>query len=369
MKYIWQAAAWPKFRWDWQALSSLLSSCRQAQGFLKGQMVILGLREKETSRGHVLVEEALQTSAIEGEKLDIEALRSSVFRRLGIDLGVKDIHDRKADGVVEMLLDATTRYEEPLTDVRLFGWQAGLFPLGFSGVTKIDVGKWRSGPVYVVSGPIGKEKVHYEAPAAKDVYREMAGLFKWWRENRGSVDGLIRAGLAHLYFVQIHPFADGNGRIARTLADTALAQDEDAGQRFYSLSQAIFRNRKAYYEILERTGKNGLNVTPWLAWFLKTLLEAMQAGAKNLETVWTKVKFWSRHDNLELNARQRKVLNKLFDQEPKGFEGGLTTRKYAAMTKTSRATAFREINELLEKKLIKPRPGRGRSTSYDLRME
>jgi Fic family protein len=369
VKYLWQSADWPRFKWDWAALAPLLSGCRQAQGYLQGKLAILGLNEREASRGQILVEEAVQTSAIEGEKIDLEAVRSSVQRHLGIKLGAKDVRNRKADGLVEMLLDATAKYAEPLSPRRLFGWQAGLFPTGYSGVRAIEVGRWRSGPVYVVSGYLGKEKVHYTAPPAEAVKREMEDFFKWWQESRGKTDGLIRAGLAHLYFVMIHPFADGNGRIARALTDMALAQDEQNGQRFCSLSREIIRHRQAYFGILDRTGKNGLDVTTWLAWFLETVQEAIREGEKNLGMVWGKFKFWQNHEHLELNARQRKVLNKLLEAEPGGFEGGLTTRKYAAMAKVSRATAFREIADLLEKKVIKPRPGKGRSTSYAIKFE
>lgn len=366
MRYIWQFPDWPKFIWDLSALTPLLAAVRQAQGFLRGQLAILGLREKEVSRGRVLVEEALQTSAIEGEKLNIEALRSSVARRLGINLGAKNVRDRKADGVVEMLFDATADYFKPLTADRLFRWHSSLFPEGYFGARKVETGKWRSKPVYVVSGPVGREKVRYEAVPPESVAREMSGFFQWWKDDRKKMDGLIRAGLAHLYFVQIHPFEDGNGRIARTLADMALAQDEDAGQRYYSLSEAILKDRPNYYKVLEKTGKNGMDVTPWLVWFLRTLRTAIENSTRNLDAIWTKMKYWNRNEHLELNTRQRKILNRLLDAEPGGFEGGLTTRKYVAIAKTSRATAFREIDDLLKKKLIKPRAGKGRSASYEV---
>lgn len=366
MKYIWQSNEWPDYKWDLAHLSPALSDCRKAQGFLQGQLAILGLGDKAASRGNVLVEEALQTSAIEGVKLDIEALRSSVARQLGIDLGAKNVHDKRADGIVKMLLDATAKYEAELTEERLWGWQASLFPTGYSDISKIEVGKWRSGKVYVVSGPMGKEKIHYEAPPAEKVREEMKGFLGWWKNSQVEIEGLIRAGVAHLYFVQIHPFADGNGRVARALADMALAQDENSGQRYYSLSEAIFKNRPAYYDMLERTGRNGLDITNWLIWFLKTLKEAIVDGEKRLAKVLMKIKFWRRHENMDLNARQRKVLNRMLDEEPGGFKGGLTTRKYLSITKTSRATAGREISDLLSKKLIKSAGGGGRSTTYEL---
>jgi Fic family protein len=364
MKYIWQHDEWPHFKWDLAALAPRLGACRKAQGYLQGQLAVLGFLEKETSRGNVLVEEALQTSAIEGEKIDADAVRSSVEKRLGIKLGGKNTKNRQADKLIEMLLDATAKFAESLTAKRLFAWQAGLFPTGYSGARQLETGKWRTNPIYVVSGPMGKERVHYEAPTPARVAREMAGFLGWWKDSRNSVDGLLRAGLAHLYFVMIHPFSDGNGRVARALADMALAQDESNGKRFYSLSREIIKNRRSYYDCLDSTGKSGLDITPWLQWFLETLCRAMEASAKDFEKVWDKTKFWKKHENVELSARQRKVLNKLLDAGPGEFKGGLTTRKYVAIAKVSRATAFREMADLQEKKLIKATAEKGRSAGY-----
>lgn len=367
MKYIWQSKEWPNFHWDWDRITPQLGACRKAQGLVQGKLALLGLSEKNTSWGQALVEESLQTSAIEGEKIDVDALRSSVERHLGIKLGGKNTQDRRADGLVEMLLDTSLNINNRLDAKRLWGWQAGLFPTGYSGISKITAGKWRSKPVYVVSGPIGKEKIHYTAPAATVVPSEMKKFFVWWEASRGPLDGVVRAGVAHFHFVMIHPFEDGNGRVARALTDLALAQDEGGGQRCYSLSRAIIQDRKGYYAVLERAGKNGADITEWLLWYLETLKRALLEGEQQLEMVVGKIRFWQEHEKVDLNSRQRKVINKMLDAEPAGFIGGLTTKKYQSIARTSRATAFREIADMQSKGLLIVSKKGGRSTSYRIK--
>lgn len=366
MQYIWNNEKWPNFTWNWEKITSALSECRKAQGCLKGKLTMIKLDEKGSARRQVLVEEAIQTSAIEGEKLDLDALRSSVARHLSLKYKGKYKKDNKVEGLVEMLLDAYDNFNEPITGERLFGWHAGLFPIGYSGIKKINVGNWRSEAIYVVSGPVGKEVIHFEAPPANRVKSEMKSFFKWWVDSKKNTDGLIRAGIAHLYFVMIHPFEDGNGRIARALTDMAIAQDENSGKRYYSISKEIIAKRKSYYDVLHSRGKGKLDITDWLLWFLETVNNAVNAGEKSLQAILAKIKFWQECDKIELNFRQRKVLNRMLEEEPEGFQGGLTTRKYVGTTKTSRATAFREIDDMLKKGVISKREGSGRSVSYSI---
>ncbi len=366
MQYIWNNEKWPNFTWNWEKITSALSECRKAQGYLKGKLTMIKLDEQESTRGQVLVAEAIQTSAIEGEKLDLDALRSSVARHLSLKYKGKYKKDNKVEGLVEMLLDAYDNFNEPITSARLFGWHAGLFPIGYSGIKKINVGNWRSEAIYVVSGSMGKEVIHFEAPPANRVKSEMKSFFKWWADSKKNTDGLIRAGIAHLYFVMIHPFEDGNGRIARALTDMAIAQDENSGKRYYSISKEIIAKRKNYYAVLSSMGKGKLDITDWLLWFLETVNNAINEGEKSLQAILAKIKFWQECDKIDLNFRQRKVLNRMLEEEPEGFQGGLTTRKYVGITKTSRATAFREIDDMLKKSVISKREGRGRSISYSI---
>jgi Fic family protein len=311
-----------------------------------------------------LTEDVLKSSEIEGEILDKEQVRSSIARRLGMDIGALAPADRNVEGVVEMMLDATQKFQAPLTDERLFAWHAALFPTGRSGMTKIIVGAWRddsAGPMQVISGPIGRERVHYEAPQASRLESEMAAFLKWFGEDTAH-DPVLKAALAHLWFVTIHPFDDGNGRIARAIADMALARSEQSPQRFYSMSVQIRLERNAYYDVLEATQKGDLDITAWLEWFLECLDRAIEGAEQTLAGVIHKARFWERFKDHPLNERQRKVINRLLD----GFEGKLTSSKWAALTKSSPDTALRDINDLINRGILVREQGGGRSTSYAL---
>jgi Fic family protein len=369
-RYIWQFPTWPEFRWDSTVLLKLLGDCRFQQGSLLAQMRELGFELQQQARAEVLIEEALKTSEIEGVRLDMRAVRSSVARRLGLpSAGMPEVNNSLADGVVEILLDATQNHGRKLIAGRLFGWLAALFPTGYSGIHKIRVAAWRDdrqGPMQVVSGPIGREKVHYQAPPADRLKDEMKRFFRWWHKSRNEMDGILRAGVAHLWFVAVHPFDDGNGRIARTLTDMALAQDENLATRCYSLSSQIMAERDAYYKILERTNKQDGDITEWLRWFLTSMSRAVLNSNRLLSSVMQKARFWKRHAQTDLNNRQRKALNRLLDAGPGGFEGGLSNRKYAGMTHVSRATAQRELADLVKKGILRQNPAGGRSASYSL---
>lgn len=366
MKYVWQDKKWPNLRWQDDKLSILLGKCRFSQGKLLARIQALGMTLSREAQAEVLVNEAVTTSAIEGVELNPQSVRSSAAKQLGLPfLGLLP-SDRYIDGLVEVLLDATTHFLKPLTAERLKGWQAALFPTGFSGIHPVRVGKWRNSPMQVLSGPVGRERVHYEAPPHAKLESEMRAFLAWWKKSQGKMDGLIRAGVAHFYFVTIHPFDDGNGRIARAITDMALAQDEKLNQRFYSLSSQIMAERKKYYDILESTQKGGVDITAWLLWFLECVERAIQKSETTIATVLNKGHFWRKFVDVQMSERQRKVINRLLDAGHGGFEGGLTTRKYVGMTKCSRATAFREIADLVEKGMLKQNEGAGRSVSYGL---
>jgi Fic family protein len=367
MAYIWQDERWPELRWDAQSLGRLLAHVSREQGRLLGKMEALGFDLRSEAHLRTLTEDVVQSSAIEGESLPADQVRSSIARRLGLDVAGLVRADRNVDGVVEMMLDATTRYAEPLTEERLFGWHAALFPTGRSGMSKIRVGAWRddkTGPMQVVSGPMGRERVHYEAPPAKRLRAEMKKFLAWF-EKPGDADPLLVAGLAHLWFVTVHPFDDGNGRIARAIADMALARTERSGQRFYSMSGQINAERNDYYAILERTQKGGVDVTRWQTWFLECLLRAIEGAQGTLSVVLGKAKFWERFAKEPFNERQVAVLNRLLD----GFEGKLTSSKYAKLAKCSQDTAYRDILDLVERGALRKDAGGGRSTSYSLANE
>jgi Fic family protein len=367
--YLWQHDNWTAFRWDANALLAPLGECRLRQGRLLERMRGLGFALETEATADVLVEEALQTSAIEGERLDERAVRSSVARQLGLPSAGLPV-SRDADGLVSVLLDATRKHDEELSVERLQGWQAALFPIGYSGMHKIVVGGWRGGePMRVVSGPVGRETVHFEAPPAERVPAEMEAFLTWWAESRGTMEGMLRAAVAHLRFLTIHPYEDGNGRIARALTDMALAQDERETQRFYSLSSQIMAEREVYYDILEQTQKGDGDITGWLLWFLGCVNRALRGSEQLFGNVMAKGAFWRQHAGLPLSERQRKVINRLLDAGPGGFEGGLTTRKYASLAGVSRATAFREIAQLQEWDMVRQNPAGGRSgrnVSYDI---
>lgn len=368
MKYIWQSDSWPKLTWDSHALLSYLGKARLLQGNLLGRVKRLGLRLGEEAQADILTEEAIKTAAIEGERLNPQMVRSSVARHLGLRESGLVSATRSVDGLVEVILDATQNYRKPLSVHRLKGWHAALFPAGYSGLHKIRVGEWRGkDPMQVVSGPMGKEKVHFEAPPGEKVDAEMRKFLRWWEESRKGTDGILRAGLAHFYFVTIHPFEDGNGRIARALTDMALAQDENLSIRYYSLSSQIMEERKDYYSILEKCSKsNSVDATKWIVWFLESFERAIQRSDRIIGNVLTKADFWQEHAQTELNARQKKVINRMLDAGHGNFIGGLTTRKYVSIAKTSRATAFREISDMLNKKILHQLSGKGRSVHYDL---
>ncbi len=372
MKYVWQNKSWPDFTWDSAILLKPLGAARYSQGALLKKMQELGFENQQAVRTDVLVEEAIKTSAIEGEKLDPIAVRSSIGRRLGIsNAGFHDVRDQKADGVVEILLDATINYSSKLTPDRIWGWHAALFPTGYSGMVKISVGGWRDdkeGPMRVVSGPIGREKVHYEAPPAGQLEKEMHPLISWIN-SENNLDGIIKAGLAHLWFVTIHPFDDGNGRIARTLTDMLLARDEDNPKRFYSLSSQIMMERKDYYKILKVTQTGTGDITDWLKWFCECLHRAIMNSNNLLEKIMIKSRFWNEFAQSKLHERQIKVINRLLDAGQDGFDGGLKNKKYIGIAHTSRATAQRELADMVQKGILVKKPGGGRNVSYDLDWE
>lgn len=363
--YIWQLSDWPHWRHDRQRLAPLLAQVHQAQGHLSGRMHDLGLDQRDQAALRVLTEDVIKTSEIEGEALNHDAVRSSVARRLGIEIGALTPADRHIEGMVDMMLDATQHYDQPLAVERVFGWHAAMFPTGQSGLRKIRVGAWRDdaqGPMQVVSGPVHRQTVHYEAPPAGLLDAEMADFLLWFNIDQQD-DPVIKAGLAHLWFVTIHPFEDGNGRIARAICDMGLARAERSVQRHYSLSAQIQRERKDYYERLEATQKGSMDVTDWLEWFLGCLLRAVQGADQTLSSVLTKARFWRHWSGTPMNARQIRVLNRLLD----GFEGKLTSGKWAAIAKCSQDTALRDITYLIDRNVLMRSQASGRSTSYELR--
>jgi Fic family protein len=362
--YIHEFSEWPYFRWSPEALAENLAAVRHRQGRLVGRMEALGFQLRAEATLQTLTEDVLKSSEIEGEMLDKEQVRSSIARRLGMDIGALAPTDRHVEGVVEMILDATQRYGEPLTAERLFGWHASLFPTGYSGMARITVGAWRidqSGPMQVVSGAFGHEKIHYEAPKASRLAGEMGAFLDWY--NRGPFsDPVLKAGIAHLWFITIHPFEDGNGRIARAIADQMLARSESSSQRFYSMSAQIRRERNAYYSNLEATQRGGLEITPWLEWFLACLDRAFTGTESVLAKVLEKSQFWERYGQSPLNHRQRLIINRLLD----GFEGKLTSSKWAKLAKCSQDTSLRDIEALVQSGILLKDQAGGRSTSYSL---
>lgn len=363
-EYIHNQADWPKFHWNRESLAERLAAVHHEQGRLMGRMEAFGFKPRQEAVLETLTEDVLKSSEIEGEKLDAEQVRSSIARRMGMDIGGLKAVDRNVEGVVEMMLDATRHYDQALTADRLFEWHASLFPTGRSGMKPIRVGAWRddtAGPMQVVSGPVGRERVHFEAPAAGRLAPEMRVFLDWFNGN-GETDWVVKAGFAHLWFVTMHPFDDGNGRIARTIADMALARSEKSSQRFYSMSAQIQQERAAYYDILERTQKGTMNITPWMDWFLGCLDRAIRGAQVTIGPVLSKARFWEAFEDFPINARQRLVLNRLLD----GFEGKVTTSKWAKLAKCSQDTALRDIMVLVERGILVRSPEGGRSTSYGL---
>jgi Fic family protein len=362
VKYIYQYNNWPNFSWDEEEIQVLLGKVRHLQGKLFGQINALGFSLKEETMLSSLTLDVLKSSEIEGEILNYEQVRSSIARKLGLEYAGMVYADRYVDGVVEMMLDATQNYLQPIDDERLFGWHAALFPTGRSGMYKIETACYRSGEMQVVSGPMGKEIVHYQAPSPERVQQEM-NVFLHWLNNETKWDLVIKSAIAHFWFIIIHPFDDGNGRIARAISDLILARSENSSQRFYSLSNQILQERKVYYEILQRVQSSDGNITEWLVWFLNCLYRAIENTDETVKKVLRKAEFWDNHKETVLNSRQRLMLNKLFD----GFDGKLKTSKWAKITKCSPDTALRDIKDLIDKGILRQEESGGRSTNYELR--
>ena len=363
-RYIHELPTWPNFQWDQKKLAGPLARLRHHQGRLIGRMETLGFSLREEATLQTITQDVLKSSEIEGEILNRDQVRSSIARRLRMETGALAPIDRNVEGVVEMMLDGTQNYSAPLTASRLFSWHASLFPTDYSGMRRIAVGRWRDdakGPMQVISGALGRERIHFEAPTAKRLKKEMRLFLKWFNAT-DDTDPVLRAGLAHLWFVTIHPFEDGNGRIARAIADMALARSEQSSQRFYSMSAQIRIERKNFYDTLERTQKGGLDITPWMEWFFGCLERAFDSTEETLGSVLHKARFWETHAETSLNDRQRLMLNKLLD----GFEGKLTSSKWATIAKCSQDTALRDIQDLVNQGVLAKDPGGGRSTSYSL---
>lgn len=362
--YIYQQKNWPNFSWDINQIAFLLTSVRHKQGKLTGRMMSLGFDLQNEAMLQTITQDVLKTSEIEGEHFNTDQVRSSVAQKLGMDIGGSIPADRHVEGVVDMLLDATQHYERHLDDERLFGWHAAMFPTGRSGINKITVGSWRTpetGAMQVVSGAMGKELVHFKAPLSENVPKEMDVFFDWFN-SKVQLDPVLKAAIAHLWFVTIHPFDDGNGRIARAITDLQLARSDESKQRFYSMSAQIQNERKKYYEILENTQKGDLEITKWLHWFLSCLERALFHAEESLNSVLNKANYWNFLNTKSLNDRQKQMMNKLLD----GFDGKLNTSKWAKITKVSTDTALRDIQNLEDQGVLVKQAGGGRSTSYEL---
>ena len=370
-QWIWQYPNWPNFSWDMSQLATVLAQARQSQGVVQGMSQLLDADLNNEALASILIQDGMTTSAIEGEHLDLASVRSSVANQLGLPNAGLPKASRTVDGLVEVLLDAMQQHQKTLTINRLCAWQAALFPTGRSGMRDIIVGQFRGeAPMRVISGRVGKETVHFEAPPSHTINQEVERFLHWFNQpiEQLGMDGLIRAGVAHLWFITIHPFEDGNGRITRALTDMALAQDEGQSMRLFSLSAQIHSQREAYYDILEQTQKGGLDITHWLMWFLTQVQQATQLAQTTIAGTLNKAKFWIKHQNTPLNARQRKVLNRMLDQMD-GFEGGMNTRKYVSLTQTSRATAYRELAQMVAWGCIQANEQGGRSSGYHLNMD
>lgn len=363
--YIYNNPNWPNFEWNSEKLLPLLSLVRNKQGLLIGKMSVLGFDLRNEANLQILTQEIVKSTEIEGEILDKEQVRSSVARRLGLEISGLVNSERNVDGIVDLMLDAITNYDKELSKERLFSWHASIFPEGRSGMYNIKAGSWRddsTGPMQVVSGALGKEKVHYQAPPAETLEKEMQQFIRWFNLNQKE-DFVLKAAVAHLWFVTVHPFEDGNGRISRALSDMLLARSDEQTNRFYSMSTQIRKERNSYYEILEKTQKGAMDITNWLEWFLNCLLHSIENSEKLLEKIIFKHSFWIKHTGLTINDRQRKVLNLLMDD----FEGALSTTKWAKIGKCSQDTALRDIQDLMEKGILMKSPQGGRSTNYELK--
>lgn len=362
--YIYEESDWPDFHWNSERIARPLAHVRHLQGRLIGHMQAIGFNLSQEAELQTLTSDVLKSSEIEGEKFDPQQVRSSVARRLGIDIGGLEPKHRLIEGTVEMVLDVSHHYDQPLTTERLFSWHSALFPEGRSGFRKILSGAWRNdstGPMQVVSGPLGRERIHFQAPSAELLPKEIDLFLKWFNAT-DDIDAVLKSAVAHFWFVTIHPFDDGNGRIARAIADMQLARSEMSARRFYSMSAQIQRERNDYYEILEKSQKGGLDITAWIEWFLGCLTRAVGNAEAVLGVVMAKARFWQRMQNININERQRLVINRFLD----GFEGNLTTSKYAKLAKCSPDTALRDIASLMEAGVFIRNPGKGRSTSYSI---
>lgn len=360
-KYIYEHPKWTDFSWQDKAINAVFGEVRLMQGKIIGQMNALGFSVKEEATLSALTLDVVKSSEIEGELLNYEQVRSSIARRLGINTAGLVPSNRHIEGIVEMMLDATQRYTLPLTEKRLFGWHAALFPTGYSGPYEIEVGRYRTGEMQVVSGAMGKEKVHYEALKPQLVKPEMDNFLDWFN-NDNTLDPVLKAAIAHFWFIIIHPFDDGNGRIGRAITDMLLARAEGSGDRFYSMSSQILTERKRYYEVLQSVQYSSGDITEWLDWFLHCLKNAMLATENITQNILRKAEFWKKHKDVSINERQRLILNRLFD----GFEGKLQTSKWAKIAKTSTDTALRDIKDLVEKGILQQTNEGGRNANYEL---
>lgn len=368
-QWIWQQPDWPKFTFDMKEAVPVLSRARSTQSRVLGKAQALGLANLGSALAEIWVEEANATARIEGEKLDLNAVRSSVARRLGMpSVGTAS---RSVEGLIDLMDDATRHWREPLTVERLCGWQAALFPTGFAGVKKVKSGSLRTHatPMQIVSGPIGREKVHFEAPPSKRLPRELEAFLGWFQSSRDSpIDGLLRAGTAHLWLETLHPFEDGNGRVGRAVIDLALAQDAKMDQRIYSVSRRLAEHRSEYYAELNAASRGGLDITRWLKWFVLQFEEACRSSETVIDLSLAKARFWLEHGQAPLNERQRKAVNRILDAGPGGFEGGMSTEKYGHLLRVSRATAYRDLEELVRHGLL-TQAGVGRGTRYFVTMD
>ena len=366
MKYIWQLKNWHDFKYDVAAVLKPLGELRLIQGKLLGRVAELNIGLDVDAQASILVEETIRTAQIEGQTFNREAVRSSVAIKLGFPAGV-GAPDRHIDGLVDVLLDAVRFYDKPLTQARLNGWQASLFPTGYSGLRKIRVGRMRGNePMQIVSGPLGKEKIHYEALPRERLDEEMRFFLKWWQTSADQMDGVLRAAQAHLHFLTIHPYEDGNGRLARAMTDMALSQDEKIKVRYYSVSSEIVRRRNTYYQVLEDVQNCRVDLTAWYLWFIQCIHSSIEQSWDMIANILLRHDFWNKHAQTLITDRQKKVINRILEAGPDNFEGGLTTRKYVNIAGVSRATAFREITDLTAKNILRRLPGSGRNARYDL---
>ena len=361
-KYIYQTENWSNFTWKDKEISVLFGEVRNLQGKITGQMNSLGFSMKEEASLTTLTKDVVNSSEIEGEILNYEQVRSSIARHLGLDVGGLETINRNIEGIVEMMLDATQNYHKPLTEERLFGWHSSLFPTGWSGMHKIEVAQYRTGEMQVVSGAMGKEKIHFEAPNPKIVKSEMESFLLWFNDEANQVDAVLKSAIAHFWFIIIHPFDDGNGRIARAISDLMLAKSDQNSDRFYSMSSQILLEKKRYYEVLQKVQHSNGDITEWLNWFLLCLKNALLETEKSMLKILNKTEFWKTHENTEINERQRLMLNKLLYD----FDGKLKTSKWAKIAKCSTDTALRDIKDLIEKGILQQELGGGRSTNYEL---